>query len=76
VVNLPGFATGGFRFNVAYKIRILVDAFSDWVTIDSELSFVWCFLSRRSGLTGFQGQKVPQPSVGLPEVHHKGPWEF
>jgi hypothetical protein len=26
---LPGFATGGFRFNMAYKIRILVVAPSD-----------------------------------------------
>jgi hypothetical protein len=24
MANLPGFATGGFRFNMAYKIRIVV----------------------------------------------------
>ena len=38
MANPPGFATGGFRFNMAYKIRILVNASSDWVTIDSDLS--------------------------------------
>jgi hypothetical protein len=26
MVDLPGFNTGGFKFNMAYKIRILVDA--------------------------------------------------
>jgi hypothetical protein len=29
VADLSGFATGGFRFNKAYKIRILVAAPSD-----------------------------------------------
>ena len=29
MADLPGFATGGFRFNKAYKIRILVAVPSD-----------------------------------------------
>jgi hypothetical protein len=29
MANLPGFSTGGFRFNVVYKARIVVDAPSD-----------------------------------------------
>ena len=44
MANPPEFATGGFRFNMAYKIRILVVAPSNWVTIDSELSLCGVFL--------------------------------
>jgi hypothetical protein len=29
MVNKPGFTTGGFRFNMAYKIGILVAVLSD-----------------------------------------------
>jgi hypothetical protein len=39
-----GFATGGFRFNKAYKIRILVVAPRDGVTIISEVSLCCVFL--------------------------------
>jgi hypothetical protein len=43
----PGFATGGFRFIMAYKIRILVVAPRDWVTIDSELCVVFSLTRRQ-----------------------------
>ena len=41
---LGGFATGGFIFNMAYKIRILVVVPSNLITIDSELSLCGVFL--------------------------------
>jgi hypothetical protein len=36
MLNPLGFTTGGFRFIMAYKIRILAVVPSDWVTIVSE----------------------------------------
>jgi hypothetical protein len=44
MVNPGGFTTGGFRFNMIYKIRILVVASSDCVTVVSELSLCGVFL--------------------------------
>jgi hypothetical protein len=38
MVNPPGFATGGLKFNMACKIKILDVEPSDCVTIVSELS--------------------------------------
>ena len=51
VADLSGFATGGFRFNKAYKIRILVVAPRDGVTIISELSLCCVFLHAAARLS-------------------------
>jgi hypothetical protein len=44
MVDLSGFATRGFRFNKAYKIRILIATPSNWVTVASDLSLCCVFL--------------------------------
>jgi hypothetical protein len=49
-VSPGGFTTGKFRFNIAYKIRILVVAPRDLVTIVSELSLCGVSLLARTQL--------------------------
>jgi hypothetical protein len=70
MVDPSGFATREFRFNKAYKIRILVVVPSDWVTV-SELSLRGVFLDA-AARPGSRERGMAQQSVGLSEVHHKG----
>ena len=66
---------GGFRFNMVYKIRILVAVPSDWVTIDSELSLCGVFLyavawlgSREKGIAAAHcrfPRSAPQKAMGV-----------
>jgi hypothetical protein len=57
MVTPPGFITGGFIFNMGYKIRMLAGASSDWVACWFWTRFVWCFPSL-SNSTEFQREKV------------------
>ena len=70
MADLSGFATGGFRFNKAYKIRILVAAPNNCIT--TVLNYVCVVFSFTQWLEWIQERKVRWQSVGLTEVHHKG----
>jgi hypothetical protein len=70
MADLPGFATGEFRFNVAYKIRILVlHPEIELPLIVNQVCMVFFFTWR---LTWVLERKVQSQSMGLLDVHHKG----
>ena len=71
-MDLPGFATGGFRFYMAYKIRILVVAPRDWVTIVSELSLCGSFL-HQAGRLGSR-EKSTEVKSGFARCAPQRPW--
>ena len=68
MVDLSGFATGGFRFNKAYKIRILVAAPSDRVALVSELNLCCIFLHTAACLGS--REKGTAAKCGFADVHH------
>lgn len=70
MVDPSGFTTEGFRFNKAYKIRFLVAAPSDWVTVISELSL--CFVFLHVELVQVQERKVRWQNMEFSEVNQKG----
>ena len=81
MVNPCGFATttGGFRLDIVYKLRILVVAPRDWVTIVSELSLYGVFLhaAARSGpWEKGMWERWGEQSKGLSHVPHRRLWGF
>jgi hypothetical protein len=74
MANPPEFATVRFRFNVAYKIRILIVVPSNRVTIDSELSLCGVFLNFVVLLSSREKGTVAKHEFA--EVHPKRLWEF